>query len=181
MLTGRTVGAVVGGVGLMLSSALASGAAGIPAADGPAVSQPAAPWAGHLAAMDQALKVGNVAAAQSAWRDAYGAALGSRRWDGFADAGDAALRLGRASGAPWAGVPRARELYLSALFRARDTGSLDGVLRVAGAFNTLGDHDVTTQAVRMADRLAARGATPNQRAQLAAMSADRPITIPADI
>ena len=78
-------------------------------------------------------------------------------------------------------MPRARELYLSALFRARDTGSLDGVLRVAGAFNTLGDRDVTTHAVRMADRLAARGATPNQRAQLAAMSADRPITIPADI
>ena len=100
MLTRKTVGAVVGGVGLMLSSVLAGGAAGIPAADGPAVSQPAAPWAGHLAAMDQALKVGNVAAAQSAWRDAYGAALGSRRWDGFAETGDAALRLGRASASP---------------------------------------------------------------------------------
>jgi len=33
----------------------------------------------------------------------------------------------------------------------------------------------------MADRLAAKGATPHQRAQLAAVAADRPMTIPADI
>jgi len=182
MATRKAVGAVVAGLGLVLSSVLVSGGIAVARGSDPsAPRQAVAPWAGHLAKMDAALAAGDVATAQAEWREAYGAALGSRRWDGFADAGDAALRLGRASGSPWAGVPRARDLYLSALFRARDTGSLDGVLRVAAAFNTLGDRDVTTQAVRMADRLAARGATPNQRAQLAAMSADRPITIPADI
>jgi len=182
MATRKTVGAVVAGLGLVLSGVLVSGSVAVArGADPTAPRQTVAPWAGHLAKMDAALAAGDVAKAQTEWREAYGAALGSRRWDGFADAGDAALRLGRASGAPWAGVPRARDLYLSALFRARDTGSLDGVLRIATAFSTLGDRDVTTQAVRMADRLAARGATPNQRAQLAAMSADRPITIPADI
>ncbi|HEY2995833.1 MAG TPA: hypothetical protein VGM22_23705 [Methylomirabilota bacterium] len=182
MLTRRTVGAVVGSVGLMLSSALVSGAVGIPGAGGPAAaSQSVAPWAVHLATMDRALQAGDVAAAQTAWRDAYGAAHASRRWDGFAETGDAALRLGRASASPAAGVPRARELYLSALFRARDTGSLDGVLRAAGSFHALGDRDVTSQAVRMAHRLAARGVTPSQRAMIAKLIADRPITFPEDI
>ncbi len=179
MATRKTVGAVV--AGLVLSSVLASGGVEVArGADPSAPRQVIAPWAGHLATMDVALATGDVVTAQAAWREAYGLALGTRRWDGCADAADAALRLGRASGSPQAGVPRARDLYLSALFRARDTGSLDGVLRVASSFNTLGDREVATQAVRMADRLAAKGATPSQRAQLAAV-ADRPITIPADI
>jgi hypothetical protein len=64
MLTARAVGAMVAGVGLMLASALVSGAAGVPAVGGPAASsQSVAPWAGPLAAMDQALRVGAVAAA----------------------------------------------------------------------------------------------------------------------
>jgi hypothetical protein len=63
MLTARAVGAMVAGVGLMLASALVSGAAGVPAVGGPAASsQSVAPWAGQLAAMDQALRVGAVAA-----------------------------------------------------------------------------------------------------------------------
>ena len=178
MTTRRTVGAVV--AGLVLSSALVSGA--LARGSDPTMPQgPTVPWTEHIKAMDEALRAGDVARAQTEWRDAYGAALGSRRWEGFADAGDAALRLGRASGAALAGVPGARELYLSALFRARDTCSLAGVLRVAESFKRLGDRDVTAEAVRMADRLAANGATPSQRAQLAAVSADRPITIPADI
>ena len=182
MMTRKAVGAVVTGLGLVLSGVLLTGGAAVARGSDPsAPRQTVAPWTAHLASMDQALQAGDVHAAQNAWREAYGAALGSRRWEGFADAGDAAIRLGRASGSPSAGVPRARDLYLSALFRARDTGSLDGVLRVAQAFNSLGDRDVMIQAVRMADRLAARGVTPHQRAQLASLGADRPITIPADI
>jgi hypothetical protein len=182
MMTRKAVGAMVAGLGLVLSSVLLTGSAAVArGADPTAPRETVAAWTAHLGAMDRALQAGDVHAAQAAWREAYGAALGSRRWEGFADAGDAALRLGRASGSPTAGVPRARELYLSALFRARDTGSLDGVLRVAGAFNGLGDREVMVQAVRMADRLATKSATPLQRAQLAALTADRPITIPADI
>jgi hypothetical protein len=181
MVTRKTLGAVVMGLGLVLTSVLASGIAVARGTDPTAPRQTVAPWTAHLATMDEALRAGDVAAAQTAWREAYAAAQASRRWEGLAEAGDAALRLGQASGTPFAGVPRARELYLSALFRARDAGSLDGVLRVAGSFSRLGDRDVTAQAVRMADRLAARGATPSQRALLAAATADRPITIPADI
>ena len=154
MVTGKKVGVVLGGLGLVLASALMSRAVSTPRAlESPAVRDGAAPWAAHLATVDTALAVGDVPAALSAWHEAYGAALGSRRWEGFADAGDAYLRIGHASSAPASAVPRARDLYLSALFRARDAGSLDGVLRIAAAFATLGDHDVTVQALRMARRL----------------------------
>jgi hypothetical protein len=156
MVTGKTVGAVVSGLGLVLAGALMSRAVSAPRVLESPVRGGAAPWAAHLATVDAALAVGDAPAALSAWREAYGVALGSRRWEGFADAGDAYLRIGRASGAPASAVPRARELYLSALFRARDAGSLDGVLRIATAFATLGDHDVTVQALRMARRLPGR-------------------------
>ena len=154
MVTGKTVGAVLGGLGLVLASALMSRAVTVPRAlESPAVRGGAAPWAVHLATVDAALAAGDVPAALSAWHEAYGAALASRRWEGFADVGDAYLRIGHASSAPARAVPRARDLYLSALFRARDAGSLDGVLRIATAFAALGDHDVTVQALRMARRL----------------------------
>jgi len=154
MVTGKKVGAVLGGLGLVLASALMSRAVSAPRAlESPAVRGGMAPWAAPLATFDAALAAGDVPAALSSWHEAYAAALGSRRWEGFADAGDAYLRIGRTSGAPASAVPRARDLYLSALFRARDAGSLDGVLRIAAAFATLGDHDVTVQALRMARRL----------------------------
>ena len=108
----------------------------------------------HLAAVDTALTTGDVAAALRAWHAAYGATIGSRRWEGFADAGDAYLRIARASGSPAGGISRARDLYLSALFRASGAGSLDGVLRLASAFAELGDDEVVTNALRIARRLA---------------------------
>jgi len=171
MVNRKTVGAMmVGGVGLVVSSTLVSSAVRAPHAAGPTLSsQRAAPWAGHLATMDAALHAGDVVTATRAWHDAYGAALGSRRWEGFADLAEAALRMGRASGSPTAGVPRARDLYLCALFRARDAGSLDGVLRVADAFEALGDREVTRHAAKMAERLAGRNASPELRQRLAAL------------
>jgi hypothetical protein len=175
MVTGKKVGVVLGGLGLVLASALMSRAVSAPRAlESPAVRGGAAPWAARLATVEAALAVGDVPAALSAWREAYGAALGSRRWEGFAEAGDAYLRIGHASGAPASAVPRARDLYLSALFRARDAGSLDGVLRIAGAFATLGDHDVTVQALRMARRLAGPYPAPSLRDRLADLENKNP-------
>jgi hypothetical protein len=170
MVTGKTVGALVGGLGIVLSSALMGGAVHVSRGIGPSAPRGgAAPWAAHVAAVDAALTAGDVAAALSAWHAAYGAALGSRRWDGFADTGDAYLRIGRASSTPARAVPRARDLYLSALFRARDAGSLDGVLRMAAAFDRLGDRDVTLHAVRMARGLAGPHPAPSVRDRLAAL------------
>ena len=154
MVTRKSVGAVVGGVGLVLSSVLVSGAVSVRRAEGPTTVSPSrVPWAHHLDTMDQALASGDAAGALKAWHEAYGAALGSRRWEGFADAGDAYLRLAQASGAPASGLPRVRELYLSALFRAKDAGSREGVLRAADAFTAIGDHDVARHAMKMARRI----------------------------
>jgi hypothetical protein len=108
-----------------------------------------------LAAIDTALAAGDVAAALHAWQEAYGGTLGSPRWEGVADAGDAYLRIARASGSPAGDIARARELYLSALFQASGAGSLDGVLRLALAFIDLGDDEIVTHSLRMARRLAA--------------------------
>jgi hypothetical protein len=109
----------------------------------------------HIAAVDAALASGDVAAALRAWHQAYGTILGSRRWEGFAEAGDAYLRIARASGSPAIGLARARDLYLSALFRASGAGSLDGVLRMASAFVELGDDEIVAHSLRIARRLAA--------------------------
>lgn len=120
----------------------------------------------QLTAVDAALAAGDVPAALRAWHEAYGATMGSRRWEGFAEAGDAYLRIARASGSPVAGISRARDLYLSALFRASGAGSLDGVLRLASAFVELGDDEVVTHSLRIARRLAGSNPKPELRERL---------------
>jgi hypothetical protein len=113
----------------------------------------ATPWTLHIAAVDAALRAGDLTAAAAASSEAYRAALASRRWEGLVEAADAHLRVTEAAGAPQAGVPRARELYLAALFRARDARSLDGVIRVAQAFDRLGDREAADHAMRVAQRM----------------------------
>jgi hypothetical protein len=130
----------------------------------------------HLKTIDGALATGDVRGALRAWNAAYGLALGSRRWESFAEAGDAYLRITRASGSPAGGISRARDLYLSALFRASGAGSLDGVLRVASAFVELGDDEVVTHSLRIARRLAGANARPEQRDRLAELETRTPST-----
>lgn len=112
------------------------------------------PWGPALRRMDDALAQRNVTAALLAFRSAHLAALGSRRWEGMADVGDAALRLNAALTPPRTMKARAREAYLNALFRARADQSLDGVLRVTEAFARLGDRDVVAQCLAIAETLA---------------------------
>jgi len=113
----------------------------------------AGPWTLQITAVDAALRSGDLTAAAAASTEAYRAALASRRWEAMVDAADAHLRVAQAAGAPQAGVPRARELYLVALFRARDAGSLEGVLRVAQSFDRLGDREAADHAMRIAQRM----------------------------
>jgi hypothetical protein len=104
--------------------------------------------------IDAALATGDVPGALRAWHETYAAALNGRRWEGVADAGDAYLRIARASGSPSEGISRARDLYLSALSQASRSGSLEGVLRLASAFVDLGDDEVATHSLRIARQLA---------------------------
>ena len=122
----------------------------------PGEGDPATPWLVHIWQVDAALAKHDVSAAERAWHDAYGAALGSRRWEGMVQVGDAALRIGELAGSRKASEARARWTYRAALFRARQEGSVDGVLRVAEAFSALGDREVVAQCLRTAERLAAR-------------------------
>jgi hypothetical protein len=117
------------------------------------------PWEAPLEAMDRALITRDVSAAEITWRQAYRVAMRDAGWRGLVAVGDAALRISDEASYKPPYQTRARRVYRWALFRARQNGSVDGVLRVAEAFATLGDADVVTQALDIADRLASADAT----------------------
>jgi hypothetical protein len=133
----------------------------------PAVTRTSAAGVVAIAAIDEALAHGDVSRALMLWHPAYVGALYDRSWESLLDVGDARLRIERAAGFSKIGESRARELYRMALFRAREQGSAPGVLRAAAAFDALGDHEIATQAIRMA-------ATLNVNPQVAGSSPDGP-------
>ena len=115
-------------------------------------------WKEHLRRMDAALADGNASAAVRAWRHAYAAALGSPGWVGLVEVAAASLRIGAIPGFARASEARARETYWTALFRARQQGSLNGVLDAAEAFGAIGDRSMVEQCIRIAESLAALNA-----------------------
>lgn len=112
-------------------------------------SWPASTLAARLAAVDAAIARRDQGTAVREWRDAYGVALGSRRWEAMADVGDAAMKIdtlvGRPTGNPTGFRAEARQAYLRALFQARHERSPEGVERVAQAFAALGDGDMAAR------------------------------------
>jgi len=122
----------------------------------PSAEAGGADWAAQIQAMEEALVRGDAATAQAAWREAYTAAHAGREWPGMMAVGDAAIRLGRATGTVAVAESRARRVYLTALFRARRHGSLDGVLAAGEAFGRLGDREVVQQALAVATDMARR-------------------------
>ena len=106
--------------------------------------------AGQLAAVDRALARKDLSVAVFAWRDAYSAALGTRRWDAMVEVGDAAMRIHELAGSPPGSAlghkAEARQAYLRALFLARSAGSQEGIDRVAKAFAALGDAEMAARA-----------------------------------
>jgi len=120
-----------------------------------AVEPDGALWERHVQVMDDALGRGDVGVAVRARHAAYVTALESRRWEGLVAVGDASVRLAQVRGEGPPILPEARRAYLGALFLARDERSLEGVLRVAEAFASLGDRDVADRVLVMASALAA--------------------------
>jgi hypothetical protein len=112
------------------------------------------PWRDRLDAVDAAIARRDPTAAVDAWREAYRLAVATRCWEAMAAVGDTAVRMqglvGFPSTHPGGLRGEARQAYLSALFRARETGSPEGVLRVAEAFAALGDKEMAAQARAMA-------------------------------
>jgi hypothetical protein len=118
-------------------------------------TEPRETWLGrglteHLAEVNAAIARNDQDQAIRAWREAYGIALGSRRWEAMADVGDAAVSIDvlvrRPSGNSTGFRAEARQAYLRALFQARAQRAPDGIGRVADAFAALGDRDMATRA-----------------------------------
>jgi hypothetical protein len=120
-------------------------------------------WEDHLRVVDEALQEGRISVAVRAWHDAYGAALGSRGWEGMVAVGDALLGISKVSGTPDDARAKARAAYVTALNRARGARSVDGVLRTAEAFAALGDRSVVQQCLGVADALGANDAEASHR------------------
>jgi hypothetical protein len=135
-------------------------------------------WTTALDRANAALAEGDIAGATSAWREAHAAAMRSGQWEGMIAVGDASRRLGEGGGAARESVARARQAYLTALFRARREHSVEGSLRAAVAFGELGDRHVLAQALRIAERQAGRD--PVSRARVRAV-ADRWMTSPLEL
>jgi hypothetical protein len=104
--------------------------------------------------VDEALARQDLPAAERAWHEAYIAALGAWPWEKPLEVGQASLRISEVSPYRQAWTARARNLYLTALLRAQQQGSLEGALRAAEAFAGLGDRKGVEQSLRIAERLA---------------------------
>lgn len=154
-----TLAMVLGGLGLLATLVLWAGPPAASTADerapAPVVPvQTPAPWSDALERLDRSLAEGDLRGAERAWREGYTAALGARRWEGYLAVGDAALRVAMRVGEEPAGAPRARAMYLRALFRARAAGQPEGAVRVAEAFASLGDTEMAWKSVGVARSLA---------------------------
>lgn len=132
---------------LVLSCALAPTAAR---------GQASAAWAVHLDAAKVALADGDINLALVAWHEGHSAALRSRTWRGVLEVGEAYLRIAEAGSFRASAKPLARQIFLYALILARAQRSAEGALRVASAFDGLGDREVVEQCVKIAEDLARR-------------------------
>jgi len=112
--------------------------------------------------MDEALESRNSAAAARLWLSAQRAARSDQHWENLVAVGAARLRVAAITGGRKEAEAKARELYLLALFRARQHGSLDGLLRIAESFAALGEYRVADQTLRIA-QIFATGAEDSQR------------------
>ncbi len=135
------------------------------------ITESSGPWRAHVRAMDEALAEKNATAAVRAWRNAYAAALGTPGWRGLVEVAAASQRIGAIPGFGKASEARARETYWTALFRARQQGSLNGVLETAEAFGALGDRQMVEQCIRVAEGLAALNGDSDAADQVRALAA----------
>jgi hypothetical protein len=124
-------------------------------------------WRSGLDTARAAVAAGEPSAAARAWREAYGAAVRTRRWEPMLAVGDAALEVVCTAGDEPDARQQARQSYLVAVIVAEQQRSVDGLLRSAEAFARLGDRAVTEQTFAIARRLA--GARANAHARSTAV------------
>jgi hypothetical protein len=127
-------------------------------------------WKVQLRGVDDALKRNDLASAEMLWSKAYAAALKSRHWEGMVAVGDAYRRLGAHGGFRETAAAKARETYLAALFRARNEGSVEGLLQAARGFAELGDAAVVQRCLAVAQSVAAQMRDPRAEERVSAFA-----------
>jgi len=127
-------------------------------------------WREHLLRVADALARNDLEVAQLAWREAYAAALKARHWEGLVAVGDAYRLVGERGRYRKTSEAKARQTYLTALFRARTEGSLEGVLRVAERFAELGDREVVEQCIGAARTAAVKAKDPRAEERVRAFT-----------
>ena len=121
------------------------------------------PWVAHLRSVNDAIEARDAGRAVRAWRDAWGAALATPRWEALSSVGDAALRVGDLVGIRGPARADARQAYHAALFRAYGQRSPEGVLRAAEAMAAMGDVQLLEAALHLARKLGDASPDPEVR------------------
>jgi hypothetical protein len=166
--------------GVVVATVMAPVVARVSATRGQPEAEVEGPWTPHMRALDDALETHDLIGAVGAWYRLHATALENRSWEGLLITGQAALRLAELPSISRAFTTKARQAYLSALFRARDERSVDGVLRAAWAFAELGDREVVDGALRIAGQVAAQtGHGAGERVQAAAQLLEVRLASPA--
>jgi hypothetical protein len=96
-------------------------------------------WAQRLTLVDEAVASNNVSRAIYEWREAYGAAMGSRRAEALASVGDAALRIDTLAGSRGVFRAEARDAYLGSVLSAHAQRDVRTMIRAADSLSRLGD------------------------------------------
>lgn len=146
-------------LGVLATGLVATVALGLASRDPACCGSPARDvpyeWSAYNRLLDEAIAAGDGTAAVRAWRDVWGTALASRRWDFLVAAGDQAVRVDELAPATGGARAYARQAYHAALFRAYSQSSAEGVLRAADAMASMGDAELVDGALWLARRLAA--------------------------
>lgn len=110
-------------------------------------------WVQRIAHVDEALGRSELSRAIYEWREAYGAALGSRRSDALIAVGDRAIRIAELAGGSRLFLDEARHVYGHAVLCARAERSAEAIHRIADVFEKLGDTERARQVRGIAERL----------------------------
>jgi len=114
-------------------------------------------WREPLGRAEAALAGGQAREAEQAWEQAQRAAM----WagmppSGLVNVGLAYLKIGEAAHDRQTAVGRARQLFLRAMFRARERRDFDGLTSVSRAFASLGDCEMSKRVFAVALTVAPR-------------------------
>ena len=110
-------------------------------------------WVQRIARVDAALARSDLSVAIYEWREAYGAAVRTRRSEALIAAAQRAMRLAELGAGSDYFRRQARHIYMHAALRARGARSPQVILAIAEAFAKLGDTERASQVRRIAKTL----------------------------